>query len=232
MATSTAAVPDRLPMLSKGKHRSSRKGACFMELASYLAGERWSDHPSCTHPLLASLARGVNDFTSDEARSRLSVLIPSVIGLTGDDPRLNVRIALRCARTALPVAAAECQRAMAVAVLACERELDRLDDRPPGTLEEASQSALGTVPDTARWARRFAADQYSSSAAFHRHAAPSIVAGAVRGIGKACASDPDGLLRDLLVGCIEDVRALVAVDRPTDLHARQWDEVCTLTTAR
>ncbi len=28
-----------------------------MELASYLAGERWSDHPACTHPLLAEAAR-------------------------------------------------------------------------------------------------------------------------------------------------------------------------------
>jgi hypothetical protein len=50
-------LPDMLPVLSRGKHRNPRKGACFMELASYLAGERWSDHPACTHPLLASVAR-------------------------------------------------------------------------------------------------------------------------------------------------------------------------------
>jgi hypothetical protein len=43
--------PDLLPILSPGKHRSPRTGACFMELASLLAGERWSDHPACTHPL-------------------------------------------------------------------------------------------------------------------------------------------------------------------------------------
>ena len=31
-----------------------------------LAGERWSDHPACcTHPLLAAVARHVNDHTSD-----------------------------------------------------------------------------------------------------------------------------------------------------------------------
>ena len=34
-----------------------------MEMASYLAGERWSDHPKCTHPLVASVARMVNDNT-------------------------------------------------------------------------------------------------------------------------------------------------------------------------
>jgi hypothetical protein len=28
------------------------QGAYFMELASLLAGEQWSDHPACTHLLL------------------------------------------------------------------------------------------------------------------------------------------------------------------------------------
>ena len=79
-------LPELLPTLSRGKHRSPRKGACFMELAGFLAGERWSDHPACTHPLLARLARGVNDVTSDDARPRLAPLIPSVIGLTSTDP--------------------------------------------------------------------------------------------------------------------------------------------------
>ena len=55
MRTVNAGVPDLVPILSRGKHRNPRKGACFMELASYLAGERWSDHPRCTHPLLASV---------------------------------------------------------------------------------------------------------------------------------------------------------------------------------
>ena len=69
-------LPDLVPVLSRGKHRNPRKGACFMELASYLAGERWSDHPRCTHPLLAALARGVNDLTSDAGRAKLAELIP------------------------------------------------------------------------------------------------------------------------------------------------------------
>ena len=64
-----------------------------MELASYLAAERWSAYPACTHPLLAALAREVNDHTSDAGLPRLAVLAPSVIGLTGDDPRLDARIA-------------------------------------------------------------------------------------------------------------------------------------------
>ena len=76
-------VPDGLPVLSRGKHRSPRSGACFMEMASVLANEPWSDRPRCTHPLLAQLARLVNDHTSDPGRAGLVVLIPEVIGLRG-----------------------------------------------------------------------------------------------------------------------------------------------------
>lgn len=225
------AVPDRLPILSQGKHRSPKKGACFMELASYLAGERWSDHPSCTHPLLAAVARSVNDRVSDTGRRRLAPLIPSVVGLTTDDPHVIVRIALRCARTALPVVSAERQRAMAVAVLACERELDRLDNREPGTLEDESHRALDFVPETAQWARRFAAGQRSSAAAFRRHAAPNIVNGATEGIARACIADPDQLLYDLLVGCIADTRAWIRTE-PVEPTPTKWDELATLTKAR
>src|SRR4030095_371748 len=96
-----ADVPELVPQLLPGKHRSPRKGACFMELASYLAGERWSDHPACTHSLLASVARLVNDHTSDDGRPRLAELIPSVIGLTGDDLHIDALITLRCATMAL-----------------------------------------------------------------------------------------------------------------------------------
>ena len=125
-------APELVPVLSRGKHRNPRRGACFMEFASYLAGEPWSDHPACTHPLLAALARDVNDYTSDAARGRLAELIPSVIGLTGDDLHIDARIALVCARMALPVVAAARQQVLAVSVLVCERVLADLDGQPAG----------------------------------------------------------------------------------------------------
>ena len=83
---STSSTPDLMPVLSRGKHRSPKKGACFMELASFLAGEPWSDHPACTHPLLASLARDVNDHLGDRARLRLAPLIPEVPPPSGPAP--------------------------------------------------------------------------------------------------------------------------------------------------
>jgi hypothetical protein len=201
--------PALLPLLSRGKHRSPRKGACFMELASVLAGERWSDHPACTHPLLAALARHVNDHTSDAGRPRLAVLIPSVIGLTGDDPRIDARIALRAATTALPVAAADRQRVIAVGVLACERVLAELDGRPVGDLQEASRSALARAPHAWAWADRFAARGGGpSTRRFHRQAAPTIVRSAVEGIAEACVPDPDAMLRDLLVQATAECASL------------------------
>ena len=207
-------LPQLLPVLSRGKHRSPRKGACFMELASFLAGERWSDHPACSHPLLAALARDVNDCTSDANRQRLAELIPSVIGLTSDDPHLDALIALRCATTALPVVSAERQRAMAVAILTCNRVLADLDGRPSSTLEERSRQALVDVPEAARWARRFTSDMGPSPKAFRRHAAPCIVRFAVEGIEQACIAEPDDLLQDLLAGTIRECAARIHPHAP------------------
>jgi hypothetical protein len=199
-----AQPPALLPMLARGKHHNPRKGACFMELASLLAGERFSDHPSCTHPLLAALARHVNDYTSDAARPRLAGLIPSVIGLTGDDLHIDARIALRSATMALPVAAAGRQRVMAVSVLACDRVLANLDGRPAGSLLEESRLALARAPHAAQWASRFTSGVRASEKGFRRQAAPIIVRDAVEAIAHACAPDPDGMLRDLLVQAIAE----------------------------
>lgn len=80
-----------------------------METASYLAGERWSDHPTCTHPLLGSLARLVKDALTDSERSQLLSLIPDVVGLTGDDPLIDMAIATSAPAAALPVGSAPSQ---------------------------------------------------------------------------------------------------------------------------
>jgi hypothetical protein len=201
--------PDLFPILSPGKHRNTRTGACFMELASLLAGERWSDHPACTHPLLAAVARHVNDHTSDAGRQRLADLIPSVIGLTGDDLHIDARIALRSATMALPVVAAERQQVMAVSVLTCERVLAELDGGAVGSLQEQSRLALADVPHAAEWAYRFTSGVRPSTKGFRRQAAPTIVQDAVEGIAQACVPDPDGMLHDLLVQAIDVCAARV-----------------------
>jgi hypothetical protein len=205
-------LPAMVPVLSRGKHRNPRRGACFMEMASYLAGERWSDHPACTHPLLAALARDVNDYTSDAARGRLAGLIPSVIGLTGDDLHIDARVALVCARMALPVVAAGRQQVLAVSVLVCERVLGDLDGRPAGWLAGPSQAVLARVPDAARWARDFTRDLPIAPKAFRQRAAPFTVHTAAEGIAQACIPRPDEMLRDLLIAAIGECAAWVARD--------------------
>jgi hypothetical protein len=180
-----------------------------MEFASYLAGEPWSDHPACTHPLLARLARLINDYTSDAGRPRLVGLVPSVVGLTSDDVRVDLRIALRAASTALPVVAEQRQRSMALTVVVVNRLLAELDGRASDHLEDSSAHVLAQVPVAARWAQEQKATLPVSLRAFRRRGAPAAVLYAVDGIAKSCVGDPDGLLRDLLAAAIDDCTVVV-----------------------
>jgi hypothetical protein len=231
MPSSDISPPDLLPVLSRGKHRNPRKGACFMELASYLAGERWSDRPACTHPLLAALARHVNDYTTDAGRPRLAELVPSVIGLTSEDPRVDGQLALLCATTAMPVVAAERQRVMAVSVLACERVLANLTGLPADHMSARSREVLAEVPHATEWARRFAGGLGPSPASFRRFGAPNTVRYAVQGIARACVRDPDRMLRDLLAEAIDRTAGWSGQDRaPTREWEREdWAAACRLT---
>jgi hypothetical protein len=204
MSTVRAHSAEFLPLLSRGRHRRPKSGACLMEYASYLAGEKWSDHPACTHPLLAELARQVNDFTSDATRQTLVELLPDLIGRTGTDLHIDVRIALRAARTALPIAAEGHQRIMAAGILTCERFRAALDGCPDAPLSRESTEALALAPDAAAWARSFTRRLAISHRVFCRQTAPTIVRYAVQGIAQACVPARDVILRELLVGAIDD----------------------------
>jgi hypothetical protein len=191
-----------VPVLSRGKHRNPRRGACFMEYASFLAGEAWSDHPSCTHALLAAIARHVNDCTTDANRSRLAPQIPSVIGLNPADRRVDPMLVLACVRVALPVVSDERQHVLAVALLTAERMLDEIDGRPAGTLTAASRQVLDDVPQAARWARRFTAGSRRLPRDFARRVAPRAIGCAIEGVALACVKDPDDVLHTILIDAI------------------------------
>ena len=90
-------IPNTLPTLSAGAHRPYEGKACVMEYVSLLAGEEWSDTPSCTYRPLARAAQLVNDRLSDDARHLLVPLIGRLFGTTLPvDDRL---FALRVPRT-------------------------------------------------------------------------------------------------------------------------------------
>jgi hypothetical protein len=200
-----------------------------MEYASYLSGERWSDHPSCTHPAVASLARMVNDLSSDAARGELVPLIPSVIGLVSEDPRVSLGVAIRAGVAALPVASFDRQRALASGLLCCEYHLAALEAAPSSpaplsslhvsSLHEQIEAALAMVPDAASWARAFTAAQRAPK----RSTAPQLCEAMLRtsaiGIAEACIDDADLRLRDLLTSVIAEWTFGASTMAPTEAAA-------------
>src|SRR6185437_15451559 len=63
------------------------KGACVMELVSWVAGKPWSDSPPCVSPAVGAFMRSWNDsLPSDADRDRrLKPLIPTLIGTKTTD---------------------------------------------------------------------------------------------------------------------------------------------------
>jgi hypothetical protein len=66
--------------LSKGKHASPEDGACVMELASMLAGEPFTDHPTSVCPVIASFLRSYNDSIDEGRRQSLYECAAKVVG--------------------------------------------------------------------------------------------------------------------------------------------------------
>ena len=149
----------------------------------------------------------MNDHITDGARQSLVELVPDVIGMTSNDPRVDVVIALRAATTALPVVSEERQQVMALAVLNCERLLAELDGEQAAKLRKRSQAALDAAPAAAAWAMRHGREgRRVSERVFRRQTAPAVVGCAVAGIARSIGTDPDRLLRELLAGAIGDCR--------------------------
>lgn len=186
-------TPDGLPLLGAGRHRRPRQGACLMELVSVLAGERWTDAPHCTHPLLARLARLVNDAVSDAARPPLSLLAPTLAGLRGTRA-WDAEIALLAATSALRVAAPWDQRPLAAAVLRCDAVLGG----GRGTLRAESRAALAAVPEAARWAAAYTRGLTRRPVVD----ASAVVEFAVLAVAGSGRDDVDALLTDLLTRAV------------------------------
>jgi len=192
----SSTVPDGIPVLARGRHRTPRRGACFMEFASLLAGERWSDHPACTHPLLAQLAQRVNDHTSDAGRQQLMPLIPSVVGRRGNDRTwLTLAVAV-AASTMLDVPEAT-QRVLAAGLLRAEQLCAQAWPDLAAARREA-RLALELVPGAVTYVERLRVDDRINEKTFNERCAPTMVRCAVEGIVNSDSPDIDRRLRDLL----------------------------------
>jgi hypothetical protein len=173
-------TPDHLPTLQPGTHLSPADGACFMEYASVLAGLPWSDRPRCTHPVLSTLARVVNDESSPEGRGHLTILVPSVVGLRGDQraaPALVAAVCEAARRHQLPAQVTDSHSYRAL------RRLTRLHATP----------ATGRLLRGLRWL---------SDAAYQRGPATRALVALARAAGKLPEPSRDRLLRDMLVAGI------------------------------
>lgn len=203
--------PGIMPILTRGKHRNPKRGACFMEFASYLAGEKWSDHPACTHPSLAALARLVNDWSTDSRRSRLAGLVPSVIGLTSSarDERIEIMIAVRAAAVALPIASEARQRALAVGLIRCESQLEILDEADVTGSRALARTALEAAPLAQAWASRQVALLHGRTPKTFAPMYDAVVNVSIAGIGEACIANTDDVLACLLADVIDDCARLL-----------------------
>jgi hypothetical protein len=167
-----------------------------MEFASVLAGERWSDHPSCTHPLLGQLARRVNDLISDDGRQKLAPLVPSVVGRRGNDQTwLTVSVAV--AASVIVDVPEETQRVLAGGLLRAEQLCADAAPDLADTRREA-QVALELVPGAVRWVERQRVRRRIDTKIFANRCAPTIVRCAVDGVVATGRADTDQLLRAML----------------------------------
>src|SRR4051794_8282906 len=140
-----AAVPDLMPVLSRGKHKDPSRGACFLEYTALLAGEPFSDEPACVDRELAAVLRRANDLLKDGDRPRLLALLGRAVGLAIAPPPAPDWRAPRARRHPRPPAPAGRARdagGSAVTVVPPARARVAL----PRAVPPRSRGAIGFVP--------------------------------------------------------------------------------------
>lgn len=79
--------------LKRGRHASPEEGVCVAELTSMLAGERFSDRPSCACPALTGFLRGYNDELDQQRRQDLYAVASLLVGSRCPGARTRQRAA-------------------------------------------------------------------------------------------------------------------------------------------
>jgi hypothetical protein len=178
-----------------------------MEYTAVLAGERFSDSPKCTDPVLAALARAVNDVTGDASRQRLAVLASELTTANGGDAAARHAVVRRCLLTALPYADGERRQALIVGLLGLERAAARRCRgwRPDLMCAEVELALLPYDTEVAA-AQEFVGSLPVGKREHARRALPASVELAVATIAER-ADGADELLYRLLVECLDDYRS-------------------------
>jgi len=213
-------IPDGLPSLAAGTHDSHEGVGCVMEYVSLLAGEAWSDHPACTHPVLAAAARNVNDRLADEARHLLVPLIPRLFGTSAgaDGKHLCVQLALFAAESVAHLdPSPEGARA---------RQVTRLWLDGMATTEDVRRAATDAY--AAYHAAYYAAAAAARAAATTARVAYVYYAAATAAHAAHYAASGVGFLSDL----IDEYDRLTGRNKPAPLPVETLRELATTVTAR
>jgi hypothetical protein len=164
-------------VLRSGVHTSPSDGVSLMEAVSALAGEPWSNSPSCTSPVIAAYAHSLGDWLPDDERQRLKAYIPRLVGTA--EPDLELRRAFVCADAAVRVFAPLAFKAAGLveeaAKLGALAPVDRESAKSAWSAAESAESAARSAASLAEWS---AAESMRSAADSARSAARSASAAA------------------------------------------------------
>lgn len=166
-------------VLRSGTHASASDGVSLMEAVSILAGEPWSNSPTCTSPVIAAYARSLNDWLPDDARQRLKAYIPRLIGTA--EPDLELRRAFACADAAVRIFAP-----LGFAAAGLVKEGLKLGALAPVDRESGPSAAEST--ESAEWAARSAASTSAWSVAESIRSAADSARSAARSARSAAES--------------------------------------------
>ena len=205
-----AKMPTALPILAAGRHRSPRHGACLMEYTSVLAGERFSDSPKCTDPVLAAVARAVNDYSTDDARQRIAPYAGDLTTTHGGGDEVQRGIVRRCILTALRHAEGTRRHVLLVALLGLDRAAVGAEhgwDR--SMLSVDSEVALLGRDSGLADAAAYVAVLPVTVGEHARRALGVDVEIAVATIAES-ADSPDDVLFELFLECLDDYRDALA----------------------
>ena len=220
-------IPDFMPVLACGKHKSPTDGACLMEYVSFLAGERWTDLPLTTHPVLARAAQGVNDALLDRDRHLLLPLISGLMGTSAgsDDKVLHVRLAVWAARQVAHLNADPRVEAAIVAAEAWCDTPDRAHATAAWKAARAARAAGGGAAATSVAAGRAAyAASWAADAAAVYHADATYAYAAVSAV-----TDPPARVQ-FLAGLIDEYDRLTGRTTRPEVTADDLARCAALTT--
>ena len=103
---------ERFTLIGGNAGSPDKNTACAMTALSWVAGESWTDHPDCAHPILADLANRANDHGDTTPEQRAQIVRAGATGLI-DTWWLPGEVVVACIAQAMLEAEAVVDRCLA-----------------------------------------------------------------------------------------------------------------------